>query len=209
MRELAAMLSYIKPFADLYEKSLFAANKRYGSTYVAMDTENVQEARKMSDEEVHKSLLKVYGDNFQEFNFIYRMFCHIEEITIQSELMLRCMGSRKFWKGNGMDELYGAIIPKVEKVIEYLEEHPKMAPLVKKACKALSEKFSKETQISVEIYDFDAGDRHISINVRQSKYDDDVMDKIDEALDFFDNELCEASEFMHIGTDFEPPLKEM
>ena len=65
------------------------------------------------------------------------------------------------------------------------------------------EEFGKDAQLTLRLYrDPEIDDRYLSLNVRLVGYDDRTMERIDRVSEPFDEQLCNASGYLLVTTDF-------
>lgn len=97
-------------------------------------------------------------------------------------------------------------IPERNEVYNYLIKYPDMADILPLICNSLRERFPLPAELSLEVYhDPEIEDEHLMIYVRLDKYNDQVMDAIDEVCEKFEAERAESSGWLIVTTDFQPP----
>ncbi|MDI6687682.1 MAG: hypothetical protein QME06_05600 [Desulfobacterales bacterium] len=100
----------------------------------------------------------------------------------------------------------GIVILEPAIVMDYLSEYPEMIDLMSSACMKAKETFDEDTQLSLEYYsDHEIDDRHLTLYVRQTKYDEHILDIIDDIRAAYEYELSSKSGWFHITTDFQKP----
>jgi hypothetical protein len=100
------------------------------------------------------------------------------------------------------------LISQPANVREYLMAFPDMIDLLSFACEKAWERFSVgDYQLSVEVYsDPEIEDEHLVIYVRQSHYDEHIMDAIEKTRTQYAEQLAWRSGWLHLTTDFQPPI---
>lgn len=100
------------------------------------------------------------------------------------------------------------LIKNSDEIEEYLSDKPDMISLVKSICCSLLERFQKintPTQFSLEMYhDPEIDDSHPILYIRQSKYEDDVLDIADGVCAKYEKNLSSVKGWLLITTDFRP-----
>ncbi|HEY6332036.1 MAG TPA: hypothetical protein VI756_22090 [Blastocatellia bacterium] len=102
----------------------------------------------------------------------------------------------------------GVAVPQMEDVIAYLTAHPSLVLALQPYCAAAIAAGGKVARVSLELYrDPEIDDDHLIVYVRQSPYQDDLMDRIDEARDAVRHlaPVDESAGWVHITTDFQRP----
>lgn len=101
----------------------------------------------------------------------------------------------------------GAVVPNPAEVLEYLTRCPDTIPALPDYMKAASGVAPEGAQLSLELYrDPEIQDEHLVLYIRQSQYQDDLMDRIDAARESLARELKgDFSGWIHITTDFRHP----
>ena len=106
----------------------------------------------------------------------------------------------------GMLMSKGIVIPKPAIIIDYLSEYPEMIDLMSSACMKAKETFDEDTELSLEYYsDPEIDDGYVTLYVRQAKYDEHILDIIDDIRTAYEYELSSKSGWFHITTDFQKP----
>lgn len=97
-------------------------------------------------------------------------------------------------------------IPNQSSVRDYLVHHQDMVDLLPIVAEKIHQKFSVDSEFSLEIAsDADADDEYITINVRQTTYDDSVMDRIREIRKEYSPLLVNKSGWFLLTTDYISP----
>ena len=100
----------------------------------------------------------------------------------------------------------GIRIPEPTIVIDYLSSYPEMLDLLPYICVKAKEEFNSDTQLSLEIYsDPEIDDTFLTLYIRKSNYDEHLLDKIDDFLSKYEDELSQKTRWFHITTDFRKP----
>ena len=98
------------------------------------------------------------------------------------------------------------IIPNPKEVRNYLYQYPDIVDVVEFACGETRNRFTQPTQLSLELYrDPEIDDNYLTLYVRQEKYDDDVMDIIEDIWPIYSDELADKSGYFLLTTDFQFP----
>ena len=98
------------------------------------------------------------------------------------------------------------LIPDIDDVQNYLIHYPDIIDLIMPICMLVKEKFKHPTQVSLEVYhDPEIIDEYISIEIRQSKYDESVRRRIDEIRTEYDENLIDKNGWIFVGTDYRQP----
>lgn len=88
-------------------------------------------------------------------------------------------------------------------IAAYLAAHPDLADVVPSVGARVREEFGKDAQLTLRLYrDPEIDDRYLSLNVRLLGYDDHTMERIDRVSEPFDEQLCNASGYLLVTTDF-------
>ena len=98
------------------------------------------------------------------------------------------------------------IVPNPEEVCDYLSRYPDIIELVMLACEETRSRFLLSTQLSLELYrDPEIDDQYLTLYVRQSKYEENIMDKIEEIRLPYSDELADKTGYLLLTTDFQFP----
>jgi hypothetical protein len=97
----------------------------------------------------------------------------------------------------------GVTVANAPEVAAYLAGHPDLADVVPSVGAQARKEFGKDAQLSLRLYrDPEIDDRYLSLNVRLLGYDDHTMERIDRVSEPFDEQLCNASGYLLVTTDF-------
>ena|SRR5438128_7110355 len=97
----------------------------------------------------------------------------------------------------------GITLANETEIAAYLTAHPDLAKIVPSVGARLREEFGKDAQLTLRLYrDPEIDDRYLSLNVRLVGYDDRTMERIDRVSEPFDEQLCNASGYLLVTTDF-------
>ncbi len=97
----------------------------------------------------------------------------------------------------------GIALANETEIAAYLTAHPDLAKIVPSVGARLREEFGKDAQLTLRLYrDPEIDDRYLSLNVRLVGYDDRTMERIDRVSEPFDEQLCNASGYLLVTTDF-------
>ena len=108
-----------------------------------------------------------------------------------------------------LDELLarGVFLPNTREVTNYLLIYPDMIDLLEPICAAVLDRFPPPSQVALELYqDPEIEDEHLTVYIRQCNYDDDILDAIDDIRLELQEARAASSCWIHITTDFEPPI---
>jgi hypothetical protein len=87
----------------------------------------------------------------------------------------------------------------------YLESHPDLADIVPSVCAQARQEFGKHSELILQVYrNPEIDDRHLSLIVRLPSYDGNIMQRLDRVTEPFEEELCSASGYLLVTTDFRP-----
>jgi hypothetical protein len=104
-------------------------------------------------------------------------------------------------------ESQGILIPRRSEVCEYLVYHPDMLEILPSICKAVINEFSRDAQMSLEVYsDPEIDHRYLTIYVRQKEYTEQILERISGVRAGFSRKLAEKRGRVLITTDFDNPL---
>ncbi len=98
------------------------------------------------------------------------------------------------------------VVDRPAEVARYLSKRPRLVETVQKVSLAATDRFGERAQISLELQP-DPEYRHdlLTLFVRQSPYDDDLLTKLDEIAEDQDPDSAEWVEEFQLTTDFQPP----
>ena len=95
------------------------------------------------------------------------------------------------------------MIPESSEVSEYLLAHLDLSCLIPMICSKLIKTFSEDAKLFLEIYrDLEIHDEYLTIYMRKNKYEELILDRIDEALSEVESALGSASGWLLVTTDF-------
>jgi len=95
------------------------------------------------------------------------------------------------------------MIPESPEVSEYLLAHLDLSCLIPMICSKLIKTFSEDAKLFLEIYrDPEIHDEYLTIYIRKNKYEEMILDRIDEAMSEFESALGSASGWLLVTTDF-------
>ena len=116
------------------------------------------------------------------------------DITTAIETLLNLLVSKKI------------LIPEPAEARRYLMVYTDMIHIILPICSKINEKLNTSAQVSLEVYkDPEIKDEYLVIYVRQTVYDDKIMNIIDEISEECDRLLHNKSGWLIITTDFKPP----
>jgi hypothetical protein len=91
-------------------------------------------------------------------------------------------------------------------VYGYLSLHPKLISILIPICESTRQVFCSNTELSLELYsDPEIKDQYLTLYIRQSSYEKDVLDKINCLNEQCEKELSEVEGYLLITTDYQPP----
>ena len=100
----------------------------------------------------------------------------------------------------------GIVVPHAATVRNYLASHRALAKILPSVCEQARGEFGQEAELMLQVYrDPEIDDRHLTLYVRLPVYDDTVIARLDRVTQGFDDELCRASGYLLLTTDFRPP----
>ncbi|WP_300332222.1 hypothetical protein [Methanocalculus sp.] len=103
-------------------------------------------------------------------------------------------------------EYLGFSIPNPGKVASYLRQNIGLYDVVLCACMLTEETFGNTAQIRLGIYsDPEIDDEYLTICIRQSHYDADIIDKIDSICSQYEPDLNCCKGWFVVTTDFRHP----
>ena len=99
------------------------------------------------------------------------------------------------------------LIPRRSEVYEYLVYHPDILEILPSICKAVVNEFSRDAQMSLEVYsDPEIDHSYLTIYVRQKEYTEQILERISGVRAGFSRKLAEKRGRILITTDFDNPL---
>jgi hypothetical protein len=97
-------------------------------------------------------------------------------------------------------------IPQIKAVSTYLKQYPELSELLNKTSKASRQTFGSRAQLSLEVYhDIETNDEYLTLYVRQSKYDPEIMKKIKQIRRKYRSLAKETKGRFLLTTDFRSP----
>jgi hypothetical protein len=100
----------------------------------------------------------------------------------------------------------GVIVRGLAEVRDYLAQHPQMAPLAVRVCGLAKEMLAPGTELTLEVYhDPEIYDPHLVMYARQDVYDDDIMERIEEVRELYDDDFAAIPGRLHLTSDFQSP----
>ena len=99
------------------------------------------------------------------------------------------------------------IIPRRSDVCEYLVYHSDLLAILPSICKAANDEFSKDAQLSLEVYsDPEIDYSYLTIYVRQEEYSEQILERIKRVRVKYASKLAGKQGRILITTDFDNPL---
>ena len=103
-------------------------------------------------------------------------------------------------------EYLGFSIPNPGKVASYIRQNIGLYDVVLYACMLTKETFGNTAQFTLELYsDPEIDDKYLTLCIRQSHYDADIMEKIDSICSMYEKALTDQTGWFIVTTDFRPP----
>jgi hypothetical protein len=100
----------------------------------------------------------------------------------------------------------GILIPEPVSLTKYLLIHPEIIDVMKCASEDALVSFDKRAQLSLEVYtDPEIEDRYITLYVRLSDYDDQVLNRIKKIRKLYESMLADKDGWFLLTTDFRAP----
>lgn len=88
----------------------------------------------------------------------------------------------------------------------YLERHPDLAAVLPAVCEQARQEFEPSDELAMELYrDPEIKDEYLTLYIRQSRYDADIMARIERVSDAFSEQIDHASGYLLLTSDFSPP----
>jgi len=95
---------------------------------------------------------------------------------------------------------------KLDDLASYLARFPDLAQFLIPISRRLGSLFSRETQFEMEYYyDPETEEEYVIIFVRQSVYEEDIMELLERISAEYDDFLSKSDGWLLITTDFQPP----
>jgi hypothetical protein len=122
------------------------------------------------------------------------MSCSAQPVSLEVEAVIRRIREA------------GVLTPSPIEIRKYLSENINTTKLVETLCFAAIERFGARAQVSLELFQSrEYDDEYLTINIRQERYEPELMREIEEVNSVFDDELSSVSGWVQITTDFHPP----
>jgi len=109
---------------------------------------------------------------------------------------------------NLTDELdrQGIQIADNQEVLSYLEKHSQLGVILPSICALARRLFGPESELILSVYqDPEIKDSHLSLVVRLPRYDENITELLDRVTEPYEAELCDASGYLLVTTDFRNP----
>ncbi len=88
----------------------------------------------------------------------------------------------------------------------YLERYPDLAAVLPTICEHARHEFDPSDELAMEVYsDPEIKDEYLTLYIRQSRYDADIMARIERLSDAFSEQTDRASGYLLLTSDFSPP----
>lgn len=106
----------------------------------------------------------------------------------------------------GLRDILGFAFPHPRDVVDYLVQNPGLYDVVMYACSMTAEEFGSTSEITLDIFhDSESGDRYLTLYVRQERYEDDIIAKMDRICDRYEPALKGLSSWLLLTTDYKSP----
>lgn len=101
---------------------------------------------------------------------------------------------------------YGVVSRQWTAVQGYLERYPDLATMLPAICEQARQEFEPSDELAIELYcDPEIKDEYLTLYIRQSRYEADVMARIERLSDTFSERLEHASGYLLLTSDFSSP----
>ena len=102
------------------------------------------------------------------------------------------------------------LTPDYQGVLSYLEKNPQLGDVLPSICaQARQVVFGWKAELILSVYhDPEIEDCHLSLTVRLPSYDENVTHLLDCVTEQFETELCDASGYLLVTTDFRIPKED-
>jgi hypothetical protein len=100
----------------------------------------------------------------------------------------------------------GIVVPNQAVIQDYLASHRDLAKILPSICAQARREFGQDAELILEVYcDPEIDDRHLSLYVRLPAYENNtISERLDRVTQPFEDELCSASGYLLVTTDFRP-----
>ena len=96
-------------------------------------------------------------------------------------------------------------VPDPKEVLAYFTRYPDLAVFVPSVVSEVMKEFGYNTEMILGIYrDPEIDDSYVRLNLRLPRYDEHTMERIDRVTERFDEQLCKASGYLLVTTDYQP-----
>ncbi|MFO0969946.1 MAG: hypothetical protein U0793_30705 [Gemmataceae bacterium] len=100
----------------------------------------------------------------------------------------------------------GVVIRDAGEVSSYLGQHPELRKLLPSICAEVRAALGKDVELSLEVYnDPEIDDRYVTLYVRESRYEADILDRLQKISDGFNHRLEDIPGYFLLTTDFSRP----
>jgi hypothetical protein len=91
-------------------------------------------------------------------------------------------------------------------ISNYLASHRDLAKILPSVCEQARREFGQDAELRLEVYrDPEIDDRHLTLYVRLPAYENNaIVARLDRVTQPFEDELCSASGYLLVTTDFRP-----
>ncbi|NLB01170.1 MAG: hypothetical protein GX837_09490 [Methanomicrobiales archaeon] len=106
----------------------------------------------------------------------------------------------------GLRDYLGFVFPHPGDVVDYLIQNPGLYDVVMHACSMTAEEFGSTSQIALDVFhDPESNDRYLTLYVRQERYEDDIITRMDRICNRYEPALMDLSGWLLLTTDYKPP----
>jgi hypothetical protein len=98
------------------------------------------------------------------------------------------------------------VVPDTRAISNYLASHRDLAKILPSVCERARREFGQDAELRLEVYrDPEIEDRHLTLYVRLPTYGNNaIIERLDRVTQPFEDELCSASGYLLVTTDFRP-----
>jgi hypothetical protein len=101
---------------------------------------------------------------------------------------------------------YGVVSRQWSAVQGYLERYPDLATVLPALCEQARREFKPSDELAIELYgDPEIKDDYLTLYIRQTRYEADIMARIERLSDTFSDRLEHASGYLLLTSDFSSP----
>ncbi len=98
------------------------------------------------------------------------------------------------------------VVTNHQDVERYLAEHAALLLLLPQICERVRAEFGRDAELSLELYcDSEIEDRYLTLYMRQDRYDANIIERLDQLIEQFSDELERCTGDILLTTDFRAP----